>query len=236
MSTPKNLNKAMVPSQEAMVANLLAWHSLALSTPAARQHYNQHWYSFAHDEIEKVALELGITTHTMCQVVAATSPGMSWEVNVESAKQVVIACQNYLAWEDRQMHLRSVHYQVGYTWENAKNGCDAFAGIDIPKTRKKTYDFGQCLEFPEVLGLVSPVDMHMIHIACNTHLKGSIQPGSHYGAISKAITFAANLLGMDEKQFQSLLWGTRVDFFKAGLSVDTIYAVIADLAERGKES
>lgn len=229
MSSPKSLKKSMVPSDAEMVRNLLAWHSLALSTTPERIAYNTQWYFIAREEIRQVAAELGVSLHTMCQVVAACSPGMSWEVNVECAKNVVIACQRYVEWAERQSYLLSVSYQVGYTWDNAKNGCDCYAGIDIPETRFKTYDFGQCLEFCELLGLSSPVDMHMIHISCDTRLKGSINPCGYYKRISKCIAFAAGLVGMDEKQFQSLLWGTRVDMFKRGLSVDTIYSIINDL-------
>lgn len=235
MGKSKNLNKKLVPSHEAMVANLLTWHSLAMASTPERIQYNLHWYETANSEIQAMVDELGVSLHVGCQVVAATSPGMSWEVNIECAKNVIIACQEYLTWADRQAYLRTKAYQVGYTWDNAINGTQAFAGVDIPVTREKTFGFGQCLEFPRVFGLVSPVDMHMIHIACDTRLKGSIQAGVYYGAISKAIGFTATLLGYDEKQFQALLWGTRVDLFKAGVSVDTIYAIIADLVARGKD-
>jgi hypothetical protein len=235
MADSKNLNKSMIPSDEQMLSNFLAWYALA-QTKQERFAVNMQWYVNANYECECMAVDLSrefgvqLSIHTVCQVVSCLSPGKNWELNLADAGKAIRAYFLFQDLDDRKAYLKTQKFGVGYTWENCVNAFNALDGNDIPETREKTFAFARNLEFPKE-GKLATVDQHMIHILTGTRLKGSINPGSHYKRLAKVVLLGCKLLGVTVEEGQAAVWGFRVDSFKAGVSVDSLCDLVEGLID-----
>lgn len=66
---------------------LACWHSAS----NAQRDAGLHWYPNALAECRTLATRYGISTQCVAGVVAALSPGLRWEVNIDHAEQAIAA-------------------------------------------------------------------------------------------------------------------------------------------------
>lgn len=222
MAKSTYIGKKSLPTHGEMVRELLAWWSFSQRNPE-RHAFNRRWYWHAQADCQTLADKHDLTLHTVCQVVAAISPGKQWNINMRDAELIIEAWKMGLVGEEaRFAYLGQFAYQTGYTWENTRN---AFAildnGTDIPEERTKTFCFAQNLEFPG-LGKRATMDLHMGHILGKTRKRGPVNINAVYADMEHATHTAARLLGVLPEELQGAAWGARVDAFEAGYDVDTL--------------
>lgn len=231
MTATKNLTKAMIPSQEEMVKNILTWHALAITSPTFEE--DSEWYRSVHAECKAYTYMLNgdgitITLDQFIDVVAAVSPGLNWERNIYSAECVVRTWAMYNTLEERHAHFLTYKTGIAHGWRNFDRAWAILDGTATLDTKApKTHAFGDNIRNPETSTLVT-IDQHMIHIICDTGLRGSINPGNHYPKLAKAMRQAANILGMPMLKLQAAIWCCRVALFKAGYDVDGLSALLAE--------
>lgn len=231
MTATKNLTKDMIPSQEEMVKNILTWHALAITNPSYEEDSN--WYKNVHAECHAYTYmlnntDIDITLDQFIDVVAAVSPGLNWERNIYSAECIVRTWAKYNTLEERHAHFLTYKTGIAHGWRNFDKAwaiLDGTATLDAKAA--KTYAFSDNIRKPESSTLVT-IDQHMIHIICDTGLRGSINPGNHYPKLAKAMRQAANILGMPMLKLQAAVWCCRVDFFKAGYTVDQLNDLLSE--------
>lgn len=233
MASPIHLSKSMIPSDEIMLANFLAWYALA-QRDSESFNRNFNWYRTANRECQELADFVQLSLHTVCQVVSCLSPGKRWTLNIADAESLIHVWKEIPDNETRCAALQSIGFSVGYTWENALNAFHVLdTGQDIPPTREKTYNFAGNLEFPDSPDYCT-VDQHMIHILTGTGLKGSINPNKNYGRLQRVIIVACTVLGILPSEGQAAAWGFRVDSFEAGLSVDSLMELVQSILSIGE--
>ena len=233
MAKSHYLAAKLLPSDEEMLAELLAWYALA-QRDKQRFEFNFHWYEFANGECQSLAQKYNLTLHTTCQVVAAISPGKKWPINLRDAEHAIQAFFQFKTEAERIVYLGTLSYQTGYTWENTRNAWHILeTGEDIPREREKTYSFAHNLEFPLSEGEDEEVtiDLHMAHILGKTKKRGPVNVNSNYKRLVRIVEVAANLLGILKKRIQAAVWGFRVDAFEAGYSVDSLCSLVESSRE-----
>lgn len=231
MAKSTYIGKKSLPTFEEMCAELFSWYAFS-QREEAQFEANLHWYNTANEDCQALAMERGVSLHTVCQVVAAISPGKQWDINIRDAKLILEAWQaGLITEEERFAYLGQFSYQTGYTWENTRN---AFAildgGQDIPAERQKTFAFADNLEFPDTSELVT-IDLHMGHILGKTRKRGPVNVNAVYDLMVEAVRFVASVLKIKALRLQSAIWGARVDAFKAGLDVDSVCDLVASMIE-----
>jgi hypothetical protein len=100
--------------------------------------------------------------------------------------------------------------------------------VELTSASPKTYRFADNIAKGD-LSEYATIDQHMIHIICDTHLRGSIQHGSYYLKLENVVMVAANIVGLPISSFQAIIWGCRVSLFESGHDVSGIYQLIASL-------
>lgn len=234
MAKSLNLNKAMVPSQDVLIKNVLTWHALAQTMPAQCA-TDRQWYPKARMDCVVLCNELNLLGVTVSldeviDVVAAVSPGKPWGQNVSDARAAI------LAWgEVRSEEARMLAYKlhggggVGYTWENYRKAWRILDGESkLEPSSEKTFSFSDNIRFGHASKLVT-IDQHMIHSICDTGLRGSIGAGGYYSLLANVIIHVAALLGLTPEELQAIIWGCRVALFQAGYTVEDIAVMLSEL-------
>lgn len=231
MAKSTYIGKKSLPSFEEMCQELFAWYAFA-QRDTERFQYNLHWYNHANADCSTLAERYNLSLHTVCQVVAAISPGKQWGINIRDAEFIIQVWQSGVKDEkSRFAYLLERSYQTGYTWENTRNAFHILdTGEDIPVERQKTYAFASNLEFPDTSEEVT-IDLHMGHVLGKTRKRGPVNVNAVYGLMVEAVRFVANVLRIHARRLQSAIWGSRVDAFEAGLDVDSVCDLVASIVE-----
>lgn len=231
MAKSHYMGKKSLPTFEGMCAELLAWYAFA-QRDAKQFQEGLVWYDSARAECNRLAELYGFNLHTVCQVVAAISPGKPWPVNIRDAEYILqVWLTGVQSEKERFAYLLERKYQTGYTWENTRNAfCVLDTGDPIPPERIKTFCFADNLENTQATELVT-IDLHMAHILGKTRLRGPVNVNACYDSLASVVVFVGNLLGIEPKRLQSVVWHARVQAFIAGYSVESLCDLIASIAE-----
>lgn len=234
MTTTKNLNKSMIPTLEEMTKNLLAWYALA-SSNSAKLAVDLEWYQDAHNQAIALRNELEnehniiVTLDQVIDVIACVSPGMDWNKNIHAAKLVILTWVKYSTLAERHNYYLTFRTGIAHGWRNYDNAWGVLDGTHLLlPTANKTYRFGDNIRHPQS-SVYGTIDQHMVHIICNTGLRGSINPGQYYDVLENAVIHTAQILGLQTHKLQSAVWCCRVDMFKAGYDVATIEQLLGEL-------
>lgn len=225
------IGKKSLPTFEEMCTELLAWYAYAQRDQQQFQ-AGLAWYDTAREECRRLAELYGFDLHTVCQVVAAISPGKQWEINIRDAEYILQVWLTGVQSEDeRHAYLLERKYQTGYTWENTRNAFHILdSGDSIPLERIKTFCFADNLENTNVTDLIT-IDLHMAHILGKTRKRGPVNVNAVYDLMAKVVVFVAALLGLEPKRLQSAVWDARVQAFIAGYDVNSLCDLIASIVE-----
>lgn len=234
MTATKNLNKSMIPTLEEMTKNLLAWYALA-SGNSAKLAADLEWYQEAHDQCVALRNELehehgiAVTLDQVIDVVACVSPGMEWSKNIYAGKLVILTWAKYSSADERHNHYLTFHTGIAHGWRNFDNAWGVLDGTHrLLPTASKTFRFGDNIRNPQN-STYGTIDQHMVHIICNTGLRGSINPSRYYDVLENALIHTAQILGLQTHKLQAAVWCCRVDMFKAGYDVATIEQLLGEL-------
>lgn len=218
------LSKKMVPSVEEMTKNLLAWYALSLNHPAT----DFEWYQKAHEEAQALSAKYNLPLDTVIDVIALVSPGMDWTKNIYAAEGVIVSWSKFSTLEERKRHFLTYKTGIAHGWRNFLNAWNRLDGLgELSDSAPKTYRFGENIRFPQDSGYVT-IDQHMVHMLCNTGLRGSINPAGYYYLLEKVVQNVAHALGILPLKLQAAVWSFRVAMFKAGYDVDTLQTLLED--------
>ncbi len=160
------------------------------------------WYAEANQDCERVALQYGVTLEVVVGVVAAISPGLSWELNIKQAEQLVTAYVN-----QDELPMVGVYGKM-----NRDKAVRILGGTNplevLPKTAPKTRSFYQNILEPHAENTVT-VDRHAKCAAYGAaNSKNSIVRTYEYEFLSEQYKRVARELGMLPHQFQAIVWVT----------------------------
>jgi hypothetical protein len=233
MADSITLNKKMLPSEPEMIRNLLTWYALAQSNPFQLAK-DTFWYPTALEDCKRLQEELekeqiALDLFQVITVVAIVSPAMKWELNVESARHTILAWYYAKGEVNRKAEYMKSKIGVGRTWQNIIKAWNYLDGnIQLTDASPKTFRFADNIANGD-LSQFATIDQHMIHIICDTKMRGSISHGSYYLVLERVVILVATMLGLPVSAFQAILWGCRVSLFESGHDVSDIYSLIASL-------
>lgn len=150
------------------------------------------WYHIAHN----AAKSLGVSVECGAGVIAALSPGLKWEVNVEAARRVI-----------QGESLKG----LGVRWKDAINKAQKIANganpLDVLRGNK-VRAFYQCILNPDTCCHVC-VDGHAYSIWKGKRIPTDQTPqigNPLYRKISNAYVKAANALSLKPHELQAITW------------------------------
>lgn len=217
MTNERSLKTCEIPSFETMVEHNLSAYALAT---VDNDSYTRgaHWYSGAHIDCIRAVNELNqqkifISLDLFTKVVAIISAGRRWEVNVKDAIVTCLAYQRKNIAERIQVlseHKVSRRYGIP-AFVRAWRLLDGDYSI-VYKKSPKVFSFSDNILYPHSSPYVT-IDQHNCHILLGEwEVYGSIGIAyAQYKRLEAPMYHCANLLGLEPRTFQSILWQWRRD-------------------------
>lgn len=164
------------------------------------------WYPNAHEIARTLANRYDTTVYIVCGVIAALSPGCTWEKNIEYAERV-------LQYHSMGMDEHTVPKSIGtYGKRNMAKAFMIARGDDVLTTLggDKVRAFFQCLFLPNsIMGIVC-IDRHAVSIVAGVPLGEDytkmVNTSKKYAAVSEAYASVAAMLDMAPMQLQAVTW------------------------------
>lgn len=154
------------------------------------------FYRSANEDADRIAEETGLGTAQVAGVIAAMSPGMLWERNVEAAERVI-----------RRESLQG----LGVRWfANVRKARKIARGHDVMTTLKgnKTRAFATCIAQPESAMTVC-IDFHAHSIWAGKRITSAEAPPINdrlYNRVSADYVAVARDCGILPLQMQAICW------------------------------
>lgn len=182
-----------------LIDNIISVYGQATAT---QRRNGLQWYKRAKKDCRKVAKETGQPLRHVAGVVAATSPNLRWEKNVDTAKQVIKA---YVSGQPAADIKGCMAYPA-----NRIKAYSILSGANRSASVLKTLNGPKISAFfDNILGGDSvTIDGHARNIAYNdtkAKVKVSINKGE-YAMLVSAYRAAAALLGLRACELQAITW------------------------------
>ncbi len=174
----------------------------------ANEHDYSHglsWYAQANHTAGKIAMKKRITTEQVCGVIAALSPGLNWDVNIDQAEFFISE------WSAGATRGELLRLTVGsYGRRNRIKAHKILKGQDPMEVLggNKVRSFYQNLIFPQSDIAVVCIDRHAKSAAFGVKLgdRASVVRPKEYPGIEKLYIACARDLGVLPQGFQAVVW------------------------------
>lgn len=228
MSAERHLRNDEIPPFDVMVDRNLAVYALATVDETCYQ-TGFDWYPVEHGKclswIDRLQSEhVSVTTEQFTSVASIISPGRKWRMNLKDAYATILAWARYTD-ENSRVTVLSDHRvarRFGLPcFRRAWSLLDGGYVLTFDKS-PKTFSFADNLAHPFDSPYVT-VDQHNCHILLGEQeelggetVQGSIGIGiAQYRQLQKVMYHCANLVGLDHKRFQSIVWQWRIESISA---------------------
>ncbi len=156
------------------------------------------WYHSAHDEAERLASEHSLPVSVVSAIIAAVSPGLRWEKNIEAAERII-----------RRESLNG----LGVRWYGGVRKAEAIRDGQNPSVAlkgNKVRAFAECIRTPDT-ALSVCVDGHAYSIWAGRRIPLDEVPPINdrlYNRISVDYWEVAKHCGVRACQLQACVWVT----------------------------
>lgn len=220
MTNERTLKTSEIPSFELMVQRNLAVYALATQDEECYQR-GYYWYDNEHkncvESLQKLhegGIPQTVDIFKFCQVVSIISPGRKWGVNIKDAYATILAWYSSDVEEERVEVLSTFKVSRRYglpCFRRAWGLLDGKYSLEYKKS-PKTFSFAHNLTYPTSSPEIT-FDQHDCHISLGEWDDyGSIGISyAQYKKLAPVIQHCADLLGIDARRFQSIVWTWRVE-------------------------
>lgn len=158
-----------------------------------------YWYNMAHEWCRDVSIEYNLPLETVCGVVSALSPGVSWPQNQKDTISVIrkhLGLQSVAVVGTYPVGLRKAEALLGGALQE-----DVFRP-SAPKTRSFYFNILNPHDPEHVC-----IDRHAVKVARGMKKGGALSITPHqYNKVKEAYKEAASILGLIPARLQAIVW------------------------------